>query len=133
MFNLWRRRLMEDKHSPRYEKELKRIESMPHGEERGIACLNNIWAEIMGVQIVRRTKRKRVYRKLTEQEKQQRKQKKLDLQAYRELKQNPVFSDYDNMQLIYLGRYLRGEIPEEKWLERMRQTTGQKDWGIPEQ
>ncbi len=124
---------MEKKHSPRFERELKRIESMPTGEQRGIAYLNNVWAELMGVRVVRRTKRKRVYRKLTEQEKQQRRQKRLDNIAVRELSKNPIYCDYDSMQLVFLGRYLRGEITEEKWLERMRLTTGQKDWGIPEE
>ena len=122
---------MENEQSPRYQKEAKRIEKMPHGMDRGVACLNNIMAEIMGVRYVRTTKRTRTYRKLTAQEKKDRKQRMLDKKWRIALRKNPVFSDYDNMQLSYLGRFMRDEIPEEKWIKVMQQTTGNPNWGIP--
>ena len=122
---------MENERSPRYQKENERIEQMPHSMDRGIACLNNVMAEIMGVRYVRRTKRKRISRKLSAQEKIDRKQRMLDKKWVIALQKNPTFSDYDYMQLSYLGRYMRDEIPEEQWIKVMQQTTGNPNWGIP--
>jgi len=102
-------------------------------ERMASACnlMNEIANGYLGRRTVRRVKKQR--RKLTQEEKDARAEKRKVNEMCRCLKQIPTYSDYHAGELYWLQKYIRKQITQEQWLDYMQTSRKDKTWGVIEQ